>query len=281
MTRSGRTWRRRRVVERILVFTLLGIGLVLVLFPLFWLVSTAFKYPVDASAIPPTWIFVPTLDNFSKLLSGPFLGTYWNSVVITAISTATSLILGVPAGFALSRVDFRGRRQMGTYLVVSRVAPAVVFIIPLFAIFLATGLVDSYLGLMLAYLTFMLPFVAWLMSGYFADLQGEIWDAALVDGCSNFGALRHIALPLALPGISTVAILAVIMAFEQYFFPLILGGPNTTTATVSVISFIGVENLSWGQMAAAGLMLVAPVFVLSVVGQGGLIRGLTAGAVRG
>jgi multiple sugar transport system permease protein len=276
-----RALRPGRRAQSVVTFALLAIGLFLTLFPLYWLVSTAFKHPIDAFAIPPTWIFEPTLANFEKLLSGPFLDTYWNSIILTVTSTVVSLVLGIPAGFALSRTEFRGRRQVGGYLIVTRLAPPVVFIIPMFAAFLLTGLVDSYFGLTLAYLTFTLPFVAWLMSGYFADLQNEIWDAALVDGCSHFGALRHVALPLALPGITTVTILVAIMAFEQYFFPLILGGPTTTPATVSVISFIGVENLSWSQMAAAGVMLVVPVFVLSVVGQRGLIRGLTAGAVRG
>jgi len=279
--RRPRALRRGRLGERLATFALLAVGLVLTVFPLCWLVSTAFKHPVDAFAIPPTWIFEPTLDNFAKLLSGPFLATYWNSVILTVTSTSTSLVLGIPAGFALSRLEFRARRPVAGYLLVVRMAPPVVFIIPLFAAYLATGLVDSFLGLTLSYLTFTLPFVAWLMSGYFADLQNEIWDAAHVDGCSNFGALRHVALPIALPGIATVTILVAIMSFEQYFFPLILGGATTTPATVSVISFIGVENLSWSQMAAAGVLLVAPVFVLSVVGQRGLIRGLTAGAVRG
>lgn len=260
---------------------LLLFGLALVAVPYLWIVLTAIKRPVDAAAVPPMIFSPTTLNNFAKLVDDNYLTSLLNSVIIAALTTAATLLLGVPAGYAFARGRFPGRAFLGGWLLFSRMVPPVIFIIPLFLFFHDLGLIDSFVGLMLAYMTGLLPFAIWMSASYFADIPIDVEDAARVDGCTRFQAFIWTALPLALPGIITVANLIAIAAWGEYFIPLILAGPNTTPATVGVVNFVGYDAINWGAMAAAALTLVVPVFLLTIAAQRGLLRGLTAGAVKG
>ena len=270
-----------RVFSRGLVGALLIGSLILVSFPFYYLFSTAFKRTIDAQAYPPVWVFQPTLDNFARLLKGPFPGMLWNDLVVTVLTLAVSLVLGLPAAYALSRSALRGRRLIGAWLVASRLAPPAVYIIPMWLMFRSVGLLNTHVGLSLSYLTFTLPFVIWIMTGYFADIPSELEDAARIDGCSRWQAFRLVALPLAAPGIASVAILTAISAWGEYFFPLILGGPASVTAPVGIVSLVGEYSRDWGAMAAGGLLIVGPVLILAIVAQRWLLRGLTVGALKG
>lgn len=260
---------------------LLAAGLVLLAIPFLWIVLTAFKRPVDAAAVPPMIISPTTTANFAYVFNGPFFGSLVNSVIITVLTTASTLVFGVPAGYAFARGRFAGRRLLGGWLLFSRMVPPVIFIIPLFLFFHLLHLIDSFLGLTLAYLTGLLPFTIWMTSSYFQDIPIDLEDAARVDGCSRAQAFVRVALPLAMPGVVTVGILIAIAAWSEYFVPLLLAGPNTDPATVGVVDFIGVDTINWGAMAAGALALVVPVLVLTLFIQRGLLRGLTAGAVKG
>ncbi len=273
--------RRRVRWSSVLAGTLLIVGLIATLFPFVWLVSTAFKKPIDAFALPPTLIFEPTLANFERLLDGPFLGSLANSFIVTTLATVLSLALGVPAGYAMAQGSFRGRRLLGMWLIIARLAPPVVYIIPMYLGFRALGLLNTHTGLSLAYLTFTLPFVVWTMSGYFADIPSELVDAARIDGCSRWGAFIRVVVPISMPGIVSVAVLTAIFAWGEYFFPLILGGSATMTAPVSIVALVGVQARDWSAMAAAGLLVIAPVFILSLVVQSRVARGMLAGSVKG
>jgi multiple sugar transport system permease protein len=215
------------------------------------------------------------------LIDGDYFGTLINSLVITLLTTTVTLVLGLPAGYAFARGKFRGRTTLGGWLLFSRMVPPVIFIIPLFLFFHYLSLIDSFAGLTLAYMSGLLPFVIWMTASYFADIPVELEEAARVDGCSRFQAFLRIALPLALPGVVTVANLIAIAAWGEYFIPLILAGPNTTPATIGIVNYVGYDSINWGGMAAASLVLVVPVFILTLVSQRGLLRGLTAGAVKG
>jgi multiple sugar transport system permease protein len=275
MNRSG-----RRVTRSVKV-ALLVLGLLIVAVPYLWIVLTALKRPVDAAAVPPE-IFAPTtLNNFVQLFNGKYVGSLINSVIIAVSTTVATLVLGVPAGYAFARGRFTGREFLGGWLLFSRMVPPVIFIIPLFLFFHNLGLIDSFTGLTLAYMTGLLPFTIWMSASYFADLPTEIEDAARVDGCTRMQSFLFTALPMALPGIVTVANLILIAAWGEYFVPLILAGPRTTPATVGVVNYVGYDTVNWGGMAAASLTLVLPVFLLTIAAQRGLLRGLTAGAVKG
>lgn len=272
--------RRRRRQTIVRVALLLG-GLVIIAVPYLWIILTAFKRPVDAAAVPPM-IFSPlTLKNFSALVEGPFAGSLWASLIITVLTTVFTLLLGVPAGYAFARGHFAGRRFFAGWLLFSRMVPPVIFIIPLFLFFHQLHLIDSYIGLTLAYLTGLLPFTVWMTASYFQEVPLELEEAARVDGASRLRTFRTIVLPLAAPGVITVGFLIAIAAWSEYFIPLILAGVNTTPATVGLVNFIGVDTINWGALAAGALALVIPTFIVTLLAQRGMLRGLTAGAVKG
>jgi multiple sugar transport system permease protein len=258
---------------------LLG-GLILVAIPYAWIIFTSFKLPVDAASVPPV-LFAPiTFSNWEKLFAGPFPGSLVSSVIITVGTVIATLVVGVPAGYAFARGRFRGRLFLGGWLLFSRMVPPVIFIIPLFLFFHQLGLINTYQGLILAYLTGLLPFTVWMTASYFADIPIEIEEAARVDGATRFRAFL-VVLPLALPGVLTVAVLIGIAAWSEYFIPFILAGPGTTPATVGLVNFVGSAVIDWGQMAAASLTLVIPALIITLIAQRGLLRGLSAGAVKG
>lgn len=273
--------KRRRRMEGAVRLILLVLGLLLLAVPFAWVLFTAFKRPVDAASIPPDFFSPNTSQNWEDLAASPFMGALGNSTVITVMTTLATLVFGVPAGYAFARGRFAGRRFLGGFLLFSRMMPPVLFIIPLFLFFHQLGLINSFLGLTLAYLTGLLPFTVWMTASYFSDIPSELEDAARVDGASRMQAFLRVALPLALPGVLTVGILIAIAAWSEYFVPLILAGNDTYPATIALVNFIGVDTFNWGQMAAASLTLIAPVLVLTLIAQRGLLRGLTAGAVKG
>ena len=275
------TIRRRRIEVESARFLLLAIGLIIIAVPFLWIILTAFKKPVDAASVPPE-IFSPfTTKNFKNLNANGFVDSLGNSAILTLTTLVCTLGLGVPAGYAFARGKFRGRRFLGGFLLFSRMVPPVVFIIPLFLFFNKFALVGTYTGLTLAYLTGLLPFAVWMSASYFQDIPQELEEAARVDGATRWQAFWRIALPLALPGVLSVGLLIAIAAWSEYFIPLILAGPTTTPATVGIVSFIGVDSINWGAMAAGALALIVPVFIATLLAQRGLLRGLTAGAVKG
>lgn len=278
-SRRRRRW--RRAVPDLTAAGVLSVGLIFILFPFIWLASTAFKQPVDAFATPPTVTFTPTLDNFRTLFTGPFLDNTVHSLVLMVLSTMVALVLGVPAGYAFARGRVSGRRSISAWLVICYITPPVVFIIPMFVVFLRLGLIDSYVGLVLSYQTGLLPFTIWMSRSYFLDVPTALDEAAMTDGCSRFGAFIRVVLPVAMPGVVTIGTLVAIASWGEYFGALILSGPNTVTAPVAIFQYVGVTQHDWGAMAAGGLVIVLPVLVATVLLQRGLIRGLTAGAVQG
>ena len=272
--------RRRKGILALRILLLL-IGLVLIGIPFLWILLTAFKEPVAADASPPMFISPLTLSNFDTLFQDGYAKSLLNSVIITGLSTGFTLIFGIPAGYAFARGKFRGRAFFGAFLLFSRMVPPVIYIIPLFLFFHLLNLIGSYIGLTLAYLTGLLPFTVWMSASYFQGVPVELEDAARVDGCSRLRSFVKISLPLALPGIVSVALLIGIAAWGEYFIPLILGGFSTEPATVGIVNFVGIDGSSWGPMAAGALCLIVPVFLATLVAQRSLIDGLTSGALKG
>jgi multiple sugar transport system permease protein len=274
ISKSRRHWEVAR-------FCLLGIGLVLVAVPFLWIILTAFKRPVDAASVPPKLLSPFTSQNIRDLNQNGFIQSLKSSVILTTSTTVATLVFGLPVGYAFARGKFWGRSFLGIFMLFSRMVPPVVFIIPLFLFFHDLHLVGSYRGLTLAYMTGLLPFACWMSASYFRDVPIELEEAARVDGCSRVQSFLKIALPLALPGVVSVALLIAIAAWSEYFIPLILASPQTTPATVGIVSFIGVDTINWGAMAAGALSLIIPVFIATLLAQRGLLRGLTAGAIKG
>ncbi len=259
---------------------LLLIGLVYLLLPLVWVALTAFKIPIDAFASPPKFISPLTLDNFKVLLTGPFLGDLGHSAVVTVLATGVAIVLGAPAGYAFARTRVPGQGLITGWLVASYITPAIVFIIPLYIMFSRLGLLNNFFGLTLAYETGLLPFTIWMMRSYFADIPRELDEAAWVDGASKVRAFVAIILPVAWPGVTTVAILVALAAWGEYFGALILSGPATVTAPVAIFTYVGILTANWSVMAAGGILVVLPMLIATMFVQRGLIRGLTVGAIK-
>jgi multiple sugar transport system permease protein len=273
--------RRRRQGILALRILLLLIGLVMIGIPFLWIVLTAFKNPIAADASPPEFFSPLTFANFRALFQDGYAGSLLHSVIITALATGTTLILGIPAGYAFARGKFRGRGFFGGFLLFSRMVPPVIYIVPLFLFFHLLNLIGSYTGLTLAYMTGLLPFTVWMSASYFQGVPVELEEAARVDGCNRFYAFVRIVLPLALPGVVSVGLLIGIAAWSEYFIPLVLGSFNTEPATVGIVDFIGVDGSSWGPMAAGALCLIVPIFLATLLAQRSLLEGLTSGALKG
>jgi multiple sugar transport system permease protein len=276
--------RPRRLVQRasggVVTYLLLIIGAAFVLLPLFWLLSTAFKTPTAAFALPPKWISKPTTSNFTTLLTGQFGHSVLNSVIVAFASTAVALLLGIPAGYSFARAPVRGGRVINSWFILAYVAPPAVFIIPLYIIYQHLNLLDTYWGLVLAYETGLLPFTVWLMRVYFAEVPRELDEAAWIDGCSKMRALWRVVLPTVWPGVSTVGLLVGLASWGEYFGAAILTGPRTQTAPVAVYSFVGTLTTNWSELAAAGLIVVVPALLATIAVQRGFVSGLTFGAVK-
>jgi multiple sugar transport system permease protein len=201
-----------------------------------------------------------------------------HSLVIMGISVGFALLLGVPAGYGLARSRFRGSGAISGWLIIAYIVPALVYIVPLLAVYVKLGLEGSYLSIILYYETFEMPFVVFMMRGYFTDVPRELEDAARVDGCSRAQAFRRVVLPLVWPGLSTVTILACILSWGEFFGALIFTGSSTITAPVAIEQYIGLDSTNWSDLAAGAVFLVLPVLVLAGVVQRGYLRTVTAGS---
>ena len=271
---------RRRAVNVVSLIVLV-LAAAFVLLPIFWLFETAFKQPTEAYVIPPQFLFRPTLENFRTLFqgeNGQYLQDVVHSLVLLASSVAVALALGTPAGYALSRSRFRGSRGLTAWLILVYITPALVYIVPLYVVYEKLGLTGSYLSLILYYETFQLPFVVFMMRGYFSDIPTELDDAARIDGCSRWLAFRRVILPVVLPGLATVTTLISIGAWGEYFGALILTDPSTQTAPVALANYVGLETSNWGALAAGALVLIVPVLVVISFVQRGYMRQAIAGA---
>lgn len=271
---------KRRLGDTLATLGLL-LGLLFILLPVFWLVETAFKKPVDAFVVPPHFIFHPTLENFGNLIHSQFYSDLGHSLILMTLSTSVALVLGVPAGYAMSRSKFRGSRAISAWLIGAYIIPALIYIVPLYVIYQRLGLTGSYTSMVLYYETFQMPFTIFMMRGYFSDIPHEFDEAARIDGCSRFMAFRKVILPLVWPGVATVMILDAIGAWGEYFGALIFSGPNTTTAPVAIQQYVGLDVGDWSSLAAAALFIVVPIMLLTAVLQRGFLRRLSAGGLVG
>jgi len=253
----------------------------LFLCPILWLVMTAFKTRVQAFAMPPVWLFTPTLDNFREVFGqANFLHQYANSLIVASCSTVLALCIGLPAAYALTRFRFRFQTVLAFWILTTRLLPAIGVLFPLYIIFNKLHLIDTYPGLILLYLSFTLVFVIWMMRGYFLQVPMELEEAAYCDGATRLTTLFRIVLPLAAPGIAAVAVLIFIMCWNEFFFALMFTRDAVKTAPVGLVGFMSFEGINWGPLAAAGLLVLAPVFIFSIFVLKHLVAGLSMGAVK-
>lgn len=249
-------------------------------FVFLWMLSLSLKNEVDNMAFPPVFIpRPPTIENFVKVFTeNDFLTYTINSVIVSFSATALALAIGIPAGYGIAKT--RAMRA-AMLILIARLTPGLSYLIPLFLVFQWMGLLGTLTPLVITHLVITVPIVVWIMIGFFETLPSELEEAALVDGATIWQAFRHVALPLARPGITVATILSFIFSWNNFLFGVVLAGRTTRTLPVAVYNVLTFEQVSWGPLAAAALVVTAPVLLLTLLMQKEIVAGLTAGGVKG
>jgi multiple sugar transport system permease protein len=245
-----------------------------------WTLSLSLKNEIDNMAFPPVFIpWPPTLDNFVDVFAkNDFLQYTINSVIVSFTATGLALLIGVPAGYGIAKSK---ATKAAILILIARVTPGLSFLVPLFLIFQWLNLTGTLTPLVITHLVITVPIVVWVMIGFFEGLPAELEEAALVDGATIWQAFRHVAMPLARPGITVAMILSFIFSWNNFIFGVVLAGRETRTLPVAVYNVLTFEQVSWGPLAAAALVVTAPVLLLTLVMQKEIVAGLTAGGVKG
>jgi multiple sugar transport system permease protein len=252
------------------------------LFPIIWAILTSFKTRVDALAMPPAWIFVPTLEHYRAVWAdGSLLADAGHSLVVAASSTAVGLLLGVPAAYALARFGIRARNALLLAILSTRMIPPVTFIVPFFVVFTKLSLKDTLTGLVILHLTIVLGFVIWMMRSYFLEIPLDIEDAARMDGCSRLQLLLRVVLPLSTPGLATTAIFCFIFSWNEFLYAMVFTNNRAKTLPLGIYGWVSYEEVRWGELTAAAVLAMLPVGLFYLFVQKALVRGLTMGAVKG
>lgn len=256
----------------------------LFLFPLIWMVLTSFKAQRDIFTMPPTLFFTPTLESYVTYLQRPDI---WrrlvNTVIVAVGSGVLSIVAGAMAGYALARIRLRGAGTIGLLIVLSRGVPPIALAVPMFLVARKLGLTDKHITLILAYCTFLIPYVMWLMRGFFLSLPKELEESAMIDGCSRFGAFFKIIVPISLPGLLSTMIFSMILAWEELLFALVLTNRNASTIPVAIQGIAGdtINGANWAALTAVGTITVLPVIVFAMLVQKWLVQGMADGATKG
>lgn len=252
-----------------------------VLFPIFWMASMMVK-PNDAMFARPTqWTFTPTLEHLEYVLAQGFHWSLLTSFVLCLVSTALVVIIGTPAAYAFARFEMKLKDDLFLFILATRMAPPVCLVIPFYLIFARLGLLDTFTGLTLAYMTFNLSFYVWVLRSFCRDLPVELEEAATLEGWSRVQVFRRIVFPLLRSGIVSTAVLCFIFAWNEFLFAFMLGGKAVQTLPVSVPKLITSQGVRWGEMAVVGMTALLPVLAVVFVLQRHIVRGLTLGAVKG
>ncbi len=262
-------------------FLIALVVLVFFLFPVYWLFITSIKSAGDIFARPPVWFpNEPNFRIFGVLFKDGDVWAIYNSLIIASVSTVVAMVLGTAAAYSLARFK-TGGQNLAIWIISQRMIPPIVVVFPIFLLFVWFGWIDSYVGLILLYIAFNLPYVIWMMRGYIEDIPVEVEESALTDGCSRWQALRKIVFPMARTGIFATAVFTFIFAWNEFVFALILTRTDVLTFPVLVTHYYGAQSTFWAKIAALSVLGTLPVFFAVATLQRFLVRGITMGAVKG
>ncbi|MFQ5775161.1 MAG: carbohydrate ABC transporter permease [Kiloniellaceae bacterium] len=269
-------------LRRTALWTALTFGYAaLILFPVFWMATIMFK-PEDVMFERPTvWTFAPTLAHFDYVIEQGFLGHLVTSFLVGAASTGLVVVLGTPAAYAFARFEMWRRDDLFLFILATRMAPPVCLVIPFYLIYAKLDLLDTYLGLTAAYLTFNLSFYVWVLRSFCRDLPAELEESAMVEGYPRLRVFTRIVFPLLRPGVVSTAVLCFIFAWNEFLFAFMLGGRTVKTLPVAIPTLITAQGVKWGEMAIVGIVALLPVLIVVFLLQRHIVRGLTMGAVKG
>jgi multiple sugar transport system permease protein len=267
-----------------LAYVFLGGLVVLVLFPFYWMTITSFKSEDQMrSLVSMFWPSPAVLENYWQLITKTdFLAWYRNSAIVAVSSTLAATAVGTIGAYALARLKFMGRAFMSSAVLITYLVPPAILFIPLYAQIRAFGLSDSLAGLIATYPSFTVPFVTWLLMGYFESIPIELEEAAMIDGATRFGAFRRVILPLAAPGVLAAALYAFTQAWNEFLYALVfITNVKLRTLPVGLSSFITGDVYGWGYLMAGAVLTTVPVIAVYIYLQKYMVEGLTAGSVKG
>ena len=258
---------------------------VVVIFPVYWMIVTSLLPSEKVLSPEPPLLPSPGDFNFQAysdvVLRKPIFTWFVNSLIVTVGSAGVSILVSLFAGYSLSRFSTRGQQLMGYVLLLSRMLPGSLLVIPLYIIFSDLRMINSFHALVFANVTAIVPFTTWMMKGFFDGIPTELEEAATIDGCSWFGALTRVILPLTLPGLAAVTIYAAILSWNEYLFARTLAfDPNRWIFTVGIASFVGEHSVNWSSLMASAVIFIAPIVVLFFFLEPFLVSGLTTGSVK-
>jgi len=262
---------------------LLGLFVSFALGPFIWQLITALKPAGQLAQLPPLLPAPPTAQHFVAVLGAPgFLRVAANSVFVAVTTMLLAFILGVPAAYALAKLQVGGRQVILAALLCFSMFPAIANVAPLYLLFIHLGIRDSVFAVVITHSVFALPFTVWTLTNFFQEIPNDLYRAARIDGCSHGGILRHVVLPLAMPGLVSVGLLVFIFSWNEFLYSFTLTATERSrTLPVAIALFAGLHEIPWGEIAAAAILATIPTVVLVFLFQRRIISGLTAGAVKG
>ena len=278
---------RRDAIERLqtaIAYTVLGFLLLLVLFPFYWMTITSFKTEDQMrSLVSMFWPSPFVIENYTQLLTKTDFGVWYrNSALVALSSTLVATAIGTIGAYALARLRFLGRAFLSSATLITYLVPPSILFIPLYAQIRTMGLADSLAGLIAAYPSFTVPFVTWLLMGYFGSIPEELEEAAMIDGATRFGAFRRIILPLAAPGVLAAGLFAFTQAWNEFLYALVfISDVKQRTLPVGLSTFITGDVYGWGYLMAGAVLTTLPVIAVYTYLQRYMVDGLTAGSVKG
>ncbi len=302
---SVQRYRRAALVGRVALYLIVAAMLFYAISPFYWMVNSSLQFEKDVVSVPPNWLppevnignyteillrkpadtsveFDKSMAGYSTFPTADVLPSMWNSFVVALGVTIINVILGCLAAYGFARLRFAGKQYLFYVVLASRIVPEVSLIVPFYLMIRGIGLLDTYLGLIVAYIPISLPLAIFVLVAYFETVPKEIESAARVDGCNRFQTLWRVILPLSAPAIVTAAVFVFLTSWNEFLFPLVLTQTmNTRPITVTLLDFVSEFSVSYARMNAAGVACVVIPVVLALIFQRYFVRGLTAGAVKG
>jgi polyol transport system permease protein len=265
-----------------IILTIVGwLVAAMVFFPIFWMFLTSFKTEVEAVSTPPTLFFSPTLENYAVVQQrAAYFRFAANSVIVSVGSTLLALALAIPAAYAMAFFPKKRTKDVLLWMLSTKMLPPVGVLVPMYLIFRDLGLLDTRIGLTVVFTLINLPIVVWMLYTFFKEVPKDILEAGRMDGAKPKQELAHLLMPLALPGIASTALLAIILAWNEAFWSLNLTTSTAAPLTTFIASFSSPQGLFWAKLSAASTMAIAPILVFGWMSQKQLVRGLTFGAVK-
>lgn len=271
--------KRAKRIKRVVFYVVLILILFIFLFPFVWMVIASFKTNAQITNPRKVFSFDFTLLNYQKVFSRyNFFKPILNSLIIAVASTILGLVLGLPASYAIARMN---ARKTSVIILIIRFIPGIAFLLPWYIFFSKLGIADTHLALILCHLLINIPFIVWVMIPYFEAIPKDLDEAAKIDGAYTWQIFMRVLLPLSGPGIVTTSLLSFIFSWNNFVFSLVLAGGKTKTLALSLYSFITYATIDWGALMAASIIITLPILLISLLTQKYIIQGLTAGAVKG